>query len=75
MENECWLNESTDLIKSIKKYDYSENVEVCIAPSFPFLKNHVNYTFKEKIKVSNVNDNLKGAFTGEVSIDMLKVSM
>ena len=31
------LNESIDLIESIKKiYDHSENVEVCIAPSFPF---------------------------------------
>ena len=69
------LNESINLIESIKKiYDYSENVEVCIAPSFPFLKESSELCQGEKIKVlaQNVNDNLKGAFTGEVSIDMLK---
>ena len=69
------LNESTDLIKSIKKiYDHNPDVEVCIAPSFPFLKESSELCQGEKIKVlaQNVNDNLKGAFTGEVSIDMLK---
>ena len=69
------LSESINLIESIKKiYDHSEDVEVCIAPSFPFLKESSELCQGEKIKVlaQNVNDNLKGAFTGEVSIDMLK---
>ncbi len=69
------LSESIDLIESIKKiYDHNPDVEVCIAPSFPFLKQSSELCQGEKIKVlaQNVNDNLKGAFTGEVSIDMLK---
>ena len=39
-----------------------------------FLKESSELCQGEKIKVlaQNVNDNLKGAFTGEVSIDMLK---
>jgi len=33
------LNESADLIMSIKKiYDHNPDVEVCIAPSFPFFE-------------------------------------
>ena len=69
------LRESINLIDSIKEiYDGSEDVEVCIAPSFPFLKESSELCKGKKIKVlaQNVNDNLKGAFTGEVSIDMLK---
>ena len=69
------LTGSIDLIESIKKiYNHNPDVEVCIAPSFPFLKKSSELCQGEKIKVlaQNVNDNLKGAFTGEVSIDMLK---
>ena len=69
------LSESIDLIKSIKKiYDHHTDVEVFIAPSFPFLKESIELCHGEKIKVlaQNVNDNLKGAYTGEVSIHMLK---
>ena len=69
------LSESIDLIESIKKiYDHNPDVEVYIAPSFPFLKESSELCQGEKIKVlaQNVNDNLRGAFTGEVSIDMLK---
>ena len=42
-----------------------------------FLKESSELCQGEKIKVlaQNVNDNLKGAFTGEVSIICLKVSM
>tara|TARA_B100001989_G_C24544529_1_gene469853 strand:+ start:719 stop:1471 length:753 start_codon:yes stop_codon:yes gene_type:complete len=69
------LSESIDLIESIKKiYDHHTDVEVFIAPSFPFLKESIELCHGEKIKVlaQNVNDNLKGAYTGEVSIHMLK---
>ena len=69
------LSESIDLIESIKKiYDHHTDVEVFIAPSFPFLKESIELCRGEKIKVlaQNVNDNLKGAYTGEVSIHMLK---
>ena len=42
------LSESINLIESINKiYDHNPDVEVCIAPSFPFLKESsesVSYT-------------------------------
>ena len=45
-----------------------------IAPSFPLLKIAVDLTKNSKIEVvsQNINDNSHGAFTGEVSISMLK---
>ena len=47
---------------------------VMIAPSFPFLKTAVDQLKDVNIEVvaQNINDNKSGAFTGEVSIDMLK---
>ncbi|MEE2605501.1 MAG: triose-phosphate isomerase, partial [Bacteroidota bacterium] len=46
------LRESINLIDSIKEiYDGSEDVEVCIAPSFPFLKESSELCKGKKIKV------------------------
>jgi len=53
------LNESIDLIESIKKiYDHSENVEVCIAPSFPFLKESSELGHSERREYYNEDDDL-----------------
>ena len=45
-----------------------------IAPSYPFLKVASDLTENSNIEVisQNVNENNSGAFTGEVSVKMLK---
>jgi len=68
------LNSSIGLINSISKKIYSKKCEVYVAPSFPFFteiqkKCHLDYI---KILAQNVSCFEKGAFTGEVSCDMLK---
>tara|TARA_B100001287_G_scaffold68415_1_gene56212 strand:+ start:903 stop:1658 length:756 start_codon:yes stop_codon:yes gene_type:complete len=67
------LNESIELsnaLINIKK----PNVDVMIAPSFTniyTLKKHFD-THQIDVIAQNVNQNSKGAFTGEVSVEMLK---
>ena len=68
------LNETIDLINNLKQNVGKSDVKVMIAPSFPFLKTAVDQLKDVNIEVvaQNINDNKSGAFTGEVSIDMLK---
>ena len=67
------LDESLELsnaLINIKK----PNVDVMIAPSFTNiypLKKHFD-THQSEVIAQNVNQNSKGAFTGEVSVEMLK---
>lgn len=67
------LDESVELsnaLINIKK----PNVDVMIAPSFTniyFLKKYFD-THQIDVIAQNVNQNSKGAFTGEVSVEMLK---
>jgi triosephosphate isomerase len=67
------LDESIELsnaLINIKK----PNVDVMIAPSFTnlyFLKKYFD-THQIDVIAQNVNQNLNGAFTGEVSVEMLK---
>jgi triosephosphate isomerase len=67
------LDESIELsnaLINIKK----PNVDVMIAPSFTnlyLLKKHFD-THQIDVIAQNVNQNLNGAFTGEVSVEMLK---
>ena len=68
------LNETINLINNLKQNLGRTDVKVMIAPSFPFLKTAVDQLKDVNIEVvaQNINDNKSGAFTGEVSIDMLK---
>ena len=68
------LDQTIDLIKEIKNGISKTEVDIMIAPSFPFLKVAFDLTENTKIEVisQNVNENNSGAFTGEVSVKMLK---
>tara|TARA_B110000003_G_scaffold146920_1_gene147917 strand:+ start:367 stop:1119 length:753 start_codon:yes stop_codon:yes gene_type:complete len=68
------LNETINLINDLKINLEKSNVKVMIAPSFPFLKTAVDHVADCNIEVvaQNINENKSGAFTGEVSVDMLK---
>ena len=66
---------SNDLIKAIKlKLNKENDTDVYISPSFPFLNESIKQCKGTKIKVlaQNVNENKSGAYTGEVSLSMLK---
>ena len=66
---------SNDLIKEIKlKLNKENDADIYISPSFPFLNESIKQCEGTKIKVlaQNVNENKNGAYTGEVSLSMLK---
>ena len=66
---------SNDLIRAIKlKLNKENNTDIFISPSFPFLNESIKHCEGTKIKVlaQNVNENKSGAYTGEVSLSMLK---
>jgi len=67
------LSETIDLINDLKQNLSDSDVKVMIAPSYPFLKTAVDQVGDGSIEVisQNINDNKSGAYTGEVSIDML----
>ena len=68
------LNETINLINDLKQNVGRTDVKVMISPSFPFLKTAVDQLKDVNIEVvaQNINDNKSGAYTGEVSTDMLK---
>jgi triosephosphate isomerase len=68
------LSETIELINNLKQNLSDSDVKVMIAPSYPFLKTAVDQVGDGSIEVisQNINDNKSGAYTGEVSIDMLK---
>lgn len=72
------LKEAKQLIKELKKelkdITVNSDTRVIIAPSFVNLRAAVNRTLKSVIEVAaqNVSHHANGAFTGEVSIDMLQ---
>jgi triosephosphate isomerase len=68
------LSETIELINDLKQNLSDSGVKVMIAPSYPFLKTAVDQVGDGSIEVisQNINDNKSGAYTGEVSIDMLK---
>lgn len=71
----CDLSQTESLIVGLKKeWNDKLNCEVMIAPSHPFLYNAFNSTSDSKIEViaQNVCEAQKGAYTGEVSVGMLK---
>ncbi|PKH49169.1 triose-phosphate isomerase [Tenacibaculum sp. Bg11-29] len=70
------LDETKKLIKGIKKgikKKVDDNTRVIIAPSFVNLSTAVKRTKKSKIEVAaqNMHQTKSGAFTGEISADML----
>ena len=67
------LSETIELINDLKQNLSKSDVKVMIAPSYPFLKTAVDQVGDGSIEVisQNINDNKSGAYTGEVSIDML----
>ena len=69
------LNQGLALVKELAKEAASKNptAEVVVSPSFVSLAGIVNELKDSKIEVSaqNMNENKSGAFTGEISADML----
>lgn len=71
----CNLDESQHLLNALKQKDFSKaDVEVVVAPPYTNLYAAHQSLKDSSIKISsqNINENEKGAFTGEVSPDMLK---
>jgi|TARA_B110000444_G_scaffold62649_1_gene58604 triosephosphate isomerase len=68
------LNQTVSLIKELKKNKNYNDVSVMISPAYPFLKNSVDLLDNSLIEVvsQNVHQAKSGAFTGEVSVEMLK---
>ena len=69
------LSETTSLIDSIIKNNTDNNdSEIYLSPSFPFLRDSNIKCKSSKIKIlaQNVSHMSKGAFTGEVSCEMLQ---
>jgi triosephosphate isomerase len=71
----CDLDESQHLLNALKQKDfYKSNVEVIVAP--PFINLYAAHKTLEnssiKISSQNINENDKGAYTGEISPSMLK---
>ncbi|MBA2613465.1 MAG: triose-phosphate isomerase [Bacteroidetes bacterium] len=70
------LNEALALINDIQKGSKQfSQVEKIIFPPFPFLKNSVDSLTNETtfyVGAQNCSEHIKGAFTGEVSAEMLK---
>jgi len=67
-----------DMIDGMQELQLNDNVQVVICPSFPYLAAFANFAQTENLQKSiqlgcqNVNENQSGAYTGEVSPDMLK---
>ena len=68
------LNQTISLVNELKRRDTFKDVSVMISPAFPFLKTALDLLENSNIEVisQNVHQNQKGAFTGEISVEMLK---
>jgi triosephosphate isomerase len=68
------LSETIKLIDDLKIHISGNNVKVMIAPAFTFLQTAVKQIegFDIEVISQNINDNSSGAYTGEVSTEMLK---
>lgn len=67
-------NETQTLLNALKSYSKPKNVRVMVAPSFTQLSQSVSLLGDDVITVAaqNVNAAASGAYTGEVSVSMLK---
>ena len=71
----CDLDESQHLLNALKQKDFSKsNAEVIVAPPYTNLYAAHKTLENSSIKISsqNINENDKGAYTGEISPSMLK---
>lgn len=68
------LSETIKLINDLKIQINRNNVKVMIAPAFTFLHDAVKQidSFDIEVISQNINNNSSGAYTGEVSAEMLK---
>ncbi len=68
------LSETENLLKDLKKQVFPEDVSVMVAPSFTNLFHAFQSVIDHPIEVvaQNMHQSEGGAFTGEVSADMLK---
>ncbi len=68
------LNQTLSLIKGLKKNKNYDDVNVMISPAYPFLKTALDHLENSLIEVvsQNVHQEKSGAYTGEVSVEMLK---
>ena len=68
------LSETIKLINDLKIQININNVKVMIAPAFTFLQTAVKQIdgFDIEVISQNINNNSSGAYTGEVSAEMLK---
>ena len=67
-------NETQTLLNALKSHSKPKNVRVMVAPSFTQLSQSVSLLGDDVITVAaqNVNAAASGAYTGEVSVSMLK---
>ena len=68
------LNQTIDLINELRELKNIKDVRVMIAPAYPFLKTSHDLLEDSPIEVisQNVHQKSHGAYTGEVSIEMLQ---
>ena len=68
------LNQTLSLIEGLKKNKNYDDVNVMISPAYPFLKTALDHLENSSIEVvsQNVHQEKSGAYTGEVSVKMLK---
>ena len=68
------LIETELLLSKLKNSNLAPNVEVMVSPSNLFLKTSINFLYGSKIEVvsQNVHNKSNGAYTGEISVGMLK---
>ena len=71
------IKQSLEIIESLLKAipnDYYEKLDIFVCPSFTALKSVCEVTKNTKLKVcaQNMHSDVKGAFTGEISVDSIK---
>ena len=68
------FNQTEYLVKELKESQSYKDVSVMISPAYPFLKHLVDSLKNSPIEVisQNVHQSKGGAYTGEVSVEMLK---
>ena len=68
------FNQTEYLVKELKESQSYKDVSVMISPAYPFLKHSVDSLKNSPIEVisQNVHQSKGGAYTGEVSVEMLK---
>jgi triosephosphate isomerase (TIM) len=67
-----------EMITGLNELQLAENVDLVVCPSFPYLYSFTTFAQTENLQKSiqlgsqNVSEHESGAYTGEISVDMLK---